>query len=324
MKKIFYIALFVISSLSVTAQTERQLTVSEIRQQTLLNEPITLQKGYFRWITSFNFALFSTDYFDNSWKKITTNNYSSNSMIVPFSLCYGLTNNLEINLNSNYTQSKSSFNYQSIDNYSQQANQSIKVNKKSAGFNDLSIALNYKLLDEKDNYPSLAVGIYGSIPYGKKDPTSDDDGINVDEGVSCGYYEIGLGTQVKKVYYPFSIAGVLMYAYSFPTDLRLKYNDIEKTTVDFGDFFQSKLIVNYMPSDWISISNNIVFTHNGKSVYDNEEYKHNEKEMIQLMWEPGLTFQMKNFRLRQSISFVAFGKNSHTTPIFSIVLHVKI
>lgn len=321
MKKIItYIALACFG-LSLNAQTERQLTVSEIRQQTELNEPLTLQKGFFKMKAGFNYLVFSTEYYNNNWQKEPSYGYLSNSFNVPFAFSYGLTNSLEVGLSTNYEKGTSSSSYKTIDYYNWKNSHTVNSTKSGKGFNDLTLSATYSFLNNKTNQLSMALAGYVTIPYGKNEPTASDDSKTIYEATSLGCYEVGFGYLLKKIFYPFSVTGIIKYAYSFPTDLKLNYNDEINSHIENGSSFNSSVAFNYMPCDWIGLRNEISFTHSDYPVYNHIK---DDRKMVCFQWNPSLTFQIKNIRLTQGISFPIIGKNTMTNPIINIALSVKI
>ena len=325
MKKIFIFIFFLLCASNVFAQTERQLTVSEIRQQTVLNEPLTLQKGYFYINPQFNYLIFSTDYYNNDWKKVPSYAYQSNIFLIPFSITYGLSNNLQISVQSNYEYSFSSYSYKDLDYYKPERTKYVEYNKLGKGFNDLSLTAEYKLVDQKSKLPAMAMGMSITIPYGKKEPSLSDDGEIIYTSTSGGYYALSFIYGVKKVFYPFSVSAFAMYDHHFPTDLKLHYNDSAKLHIKYGDHFEIMANINYLPSDWIALQSTFLFSRNASTDYgDDPIYKYSGNPTVYFKWEPKLTFQIRNIRLSQGISFYLKAKNSNADPMAFISLGIKI
>lgn len=320
MKKVLIYTFFTLLTLKLMAQTEKQLSVSEIRQQTVLTEPLTLQKGYFKANAQFSYLVFSTSYYDGNWKKVPNYGYMSNSFAIPFSVNYGITNNLEMNISSNYEYEKVSESYKSID-YTKLTSNEQERNKITNGFNDISFGLSYSFFKGKTNLPEMEVGSYFTLPYGKTEPTSSDSGKTIYDATSFGCYELGLGYLVKKVFYPFSVSGSILYSYSFSSDVKLKYYDTAKSHVKHGDMLKSSIVFNYMLCDWISIGNSISYTWNGADEINNVKQAYNP---VSYQYTPSLTFQIRNFRLTQGVSFYLAAKNCNTAPHAYISLAVKI
>ena len=322
MKKIIIYIVLCFYSFPIIAQTERELTVSEIRQQTVLTEPLTLQKGYFKASSQFNYSVLSTSYYNNNWEKITNYGYMFNSFSIPFSINYGINDNLEINISSDYKYNKVSYSYKSINYIETEKSKEVKQNTIENGLNDISFGFNYNLIsDKRTTSPSMCLAGYFTIPSGKSEPTSIDSGKTIRGATSFGCYELGVGYLIKKVFYPFSVKGILRYSYSFPTDLKLKYDDTIKTHIKYGDWLNCNITLNYMVCDWISFGNTLSYTYNGASEYNsvkdniiNEYYN----------WTPSLIFQIKNMRLSQGVSFYIIGKNAPSNPYAFIALAIKI
>jgi hypothetical protein len=280
-----------------------------------------LQKGYFNISSQFNYSVFSTDIYNNNWEKVPSYGYLSNTFIIPLYFGYGLTNNIQISIGTNYQNGSSSASYEIIDYYKPERTHSVKSTKISNGFSDFTFSLVCKLFDEKTYLPSMGLACDLTIPYGKSEPTSDDGGETISEATSLGCYELGVGYIIKKVFYPFSVSSSLNYSYSFPTDSKLSYKDTVKTHIIYGDYFNYNAALYYMPCDWISFGNTISFTRNGFTSVNNVKA---EKNTSYFQWKPSLTFQIKNIRLTQGVSFYLIGKNTNTAPLAYISLAIKI
>jgi len=323
MKRLYICLHVAIYFLPLFAQTENQLTVSEIRQQTILNEPLTLQKGYFRIETQLNYLSFSTDWYNNNWKKVTNYGYLSNNIVAPFALSYGITNNIELNISSSYKYSKTYKSYNTYDYYriAQYLHDTTNI---SNGFADISISTIYQIVNENQKYPLMGIELLLNIPYGKKESTLSNDSTTIYEAVSQGDYDLGIGYLIKKVFYPFSISSGIGYVYRFPIDLELDYSNNIRTHVKYGDYLNFNMTLNYMPCDWIDLGNTISCTYNGKPQYTINNYSYSGVVTAYSQWNPFITFQIKNIRLSQGLYIYIIGKNTNATSRAYFSLAIKI
>jgi len=323
MKKLIIFISFSLYFLPIIAQTERQLTVSEIRQQTQIDEPITLQKGYCRFGSGFNYSFSSIDEFDNNWKK-KTNYYSSNnnSFAFPFNFRYGVTNKFEIDLSTVYKNRTSDSGNKIENNISHETKYSnTKVIKK--GFADLHISAIYKLLEEKPRVPSIGLSTTLDVPYGKRETTYSSDSLTLYPNTTDGYYSLGAIVLIKKTFYPFAIENGLVYKYNFPVDVKLPY-DSEKTDVKQGNLFIIDFTFHYMPCDWIDLANAFEFVSAAPNKYSSSKYDFMVMNRNIFSWLPQLSLQIKNLRLTQMFNFTIGAKNWSTTPAYMLILELKI
>jgi hypothetical protein len=323
MKKFALNILQLLLTMSLFAQTEKQLTVSEIRQQTVLTEPLTMQKGYSRITTGMSYFFMSSNYFDNDWKSKSVYSFLSRDFSFPFFIYYGFTNNLELDVSTSVEYNNSTYKIDMIDYYGNMS----KTNTYKTitkGFSDIGCNLLYKFLDETPGHLSMAFSTNFSIPYGKMTPTISSDSLIEYDATTMGEYKLGGEYMFKKIFYPYAVVGDFSYTYRFPTDIKLSYSDAEKTHVKYGNYVDINLSFHYMLCDWITLRNYFEYTLSGKPRYYDNNLSYLEISTQEIKWQPTLIFQIKNVRLAQALSFMLFGKNTTTQPSFIVALGIKI
>ncbi len=137
-------------------QTEKYLLPTEIKEQTIITEPATLQKGFFRTgiILSHTFA---DKIFNESNKRISpTESASAETKSIALGAHYGLTDRLQLNLYVPYISNKMSASsireWPGVDSIV-----SDKWQRDAKGLGDMELGVYYQVLTEKPKRPSVTL-----------------------------------------------------------------------------------------------------------------------------------------------------------------------
>lgn len=324
MKRIFIYIAFILIAMDVMAQTEKQLSVSEIRQQTIIDEPITLEKGYFKVGSGLSYYFLSSERYDDKWNKVTNfDNSQTNSFYFPLNLRYGVTNNFEIDFATSLVNKSNFSGNKEVDNIKK----TIKLfNEKEIrrGFSDINLWFNYRLLQEKGHVPSLALFINPCIPFGKTTTTYSPDSSKRYTPTTDDIYSLTGGYFLKKTFYPFAIVNTLSYTYFFPVTKKMQPSDISESTFKRGSFLYFSCAFDYLVCDWISLSSVFNYSHVCKLSYSNEMYKSLEVSSDYISWTPQLYLQIKNLRLIQMLDISIAGRNWSPSPSYMLVVEIKL
>lgn len=306
------------------AQTEKQLTVSEIRQQTIIDEPITLEKGYFKVGSGLTYYFLSSERYDDKWNKVTYfGNSQTNSFYFPLNLRYGVTNNFEIDVSTSFVNSSNFSSNKEVDNIKK----SIKLfNEKEIrrGFKDVNMSFNYRLLQEKGNIPSLGVFISPCIPFGKTTTTYSPDSSKRYAPTTDDIYSLTGGYLLKKTFYPFAVGNTLSYTYFFPVTKKMQSSDISESTFKRGGLLNFSCEFDYLVCDWISLSSQFSYNHASKLSYSETKYKSLEVSSDFITWTPQLYLQIKNLRLIQMLDIPIAGRNWFPSPSYMLLVEIKL
>jgi len=323
MQKTFIYILFLAITSNLMSQNERQLTVSEIRQQSIIEEPINLQKGYFRFGSGLFYDFSSFDGFDENWKKKNSfNNFNNTTFNFPVNIRYGITNKFEIDLSTSYKKSTTSSSVRLVDNYSDEITD-FKAKDIVNGFADLGIGTVTNIYDGGNKFPSISLFTSVLVPYGKRENTFSDDSTIMHRYTTEGAYQVGGGYYIKKTFYPFMLTHSSAYYYNFQSDIKL-YADKEKTTVKKGSIFSTYIEFHYLPCEWLDLYNVIIYANIGSNEYSNEKYQSEAISREIVTWQPRLNLQIKNLRLIQGFNFALIGRNYPSNPSYVIILEIKI
>jgi hypothetical protein len=316
MKKIYIIYLLLTLTAAGYGQTEKLLVPSDLKQQTIVTEPVTLRKGYFRTGLLLNYRV-ADRYFNDSGGKeyYRTSSWGSKSSC-GITLQYGISDRFQIDLLSEYMNSLQELSNTEI---SAATNKSVTTvsRQKGIGLGDSHILLKYQIIPEKERKFSFTGRAQATLPTGKKNPQNIRSENQYDLPTGDGTYALGLNLSVRKIVYPYSFSGYLAYTYNF--NGKKVFNTIDQTErkFRFGNLFESGLNGNLHLNEWIVFGNEINFYHEGQGEIENKQ-----SPLMPLSWalsyEPGLVFQVYRFRLGESVRIPVRGKNVPADPLYML------
>jgi len=311
-----------VSGISATAvsfsQTEKPLMPSDLKQQTIVTEPVTLRKGFLRVGSMLNYRVadkyFSDDgekqyYLSNSWGTRTSFN---------FSLQYGLSDRFEIEFRGEYMdtrQESEKTEYIASTNTSR----SVVTKQKGSGIGDTYLRLRYQLLPENRYLVSLTGTLQAAIPTGEKNPTDIYSAERYDLPVGQGNYALSCGFSGRTVLYPYSFTASLNYVWNFEGSKKFSASDASEVTFRMGNVIEASAGVNLHLNDWIVFSNEMLYNRKDKGTI-NGNTSSLLPESWSLSYEPGLVFQVKRFRLGESVNIPLKGISIPADPLYMMLI----
>lgn len=318
MKKLYLVYLIIFLPVISFCQTEKQLVPADLKQQTIVTEPVTLQKGFFRTGIILNYRV-ADKYFDKSGKKeyFLTSSWGSTSAY-GVTLQYGLTDRLQIDLKTEYRNTLKEI--QNTEIIASTNTSIIKTTKqKGLGLGDSHLSITYQILQEIEKRMSLTSRVNLTIPTGEKNPTNIRSAEKYDLPVGEGTYALGINISARKILYPYSLAGYLEYKHNFKGTKKFTATDIDEITFRLGDRFESGLSINLLLNEWIVLANEINFSDKGKGEIETVINQEIPSEWA-LSYEPGLVFQVKRFRLSESVRIPVIGRNVPADPLYELMI----
>jgi len=320
MMKFIYgsLALLLMSSLA-SGQTEQQVLPSELKQQTVIQEPVTLRKGFFR--TSFAGAYtFIDKVFDENGDKgyILGTIGWERSWTYNISLQYGITDRLQVMLKPVFHNKK--IFYSDVLHFGTTI-ETAYANVSGIGFGDLVLGLDYQILQETDTRPSIVARSFLTFPTGRKNPTAIKDYKDFKLPTGTGEFVLALELKTRKIIFPYSITFNVGYSYSFegekifypdyPEDEMIRFNTGNR--LDLGGSF------NFHLNDWIALQNQVVFFHWGSNKIFADPTETGFKSWV-LSYQPTLNFQIRRFRLYEVVFIPVLGKYYPADPFYVLGL----
>jgi hypothetical protein len=318
MKKIIIIYLFLTLTSAGFCQTEKLLVPSDLKQQTIVTEPVTLRKGFFRAGLLINYQVADRLFNDSGTKEYYPSSSSGSKSAYGITLQYGITDRLEVNLISEYLNTLQEDQNTKIDVVTSKTTTTV-AKQKGLGLGDSHITLRYQIIPEAEKKLSLTGRLKVTIPTGEKNPRNIKSENQYDLPVGNGTYAIGLNISARKIAYPYSFAGYLAYTYNFNgTKIFISIDQTEKK-FRFDNLFETGLSGNLHLNEWIVFGNEINYYNEGQGEIDNQPSALISALMPSfwaISYEPSLVFQVHRFRLGESVRIPLKGKNVPADPLY--------
>jgi hypothetical protein len=301
---------------SCTAQVEEQITPSELKQKTIVTEPQTLYKGFFRAGLAYNYGALDKIFNDKGKKESLPSNIWANSAFLQLFLVYGITDRLQAEVRIPYRSDQvyQSFVYEFPDFDSVGV---AKWHNKSSGLGDLAFSVGYQLLTEKLTTPSITGYLSVQLPTGEKNPTKIKNDREYKQPMGSGEVSIDAGLRLRKIRYPFVYTINASFTYFNGGKKLLDPAETEEKNFRSGSNFSVGGALNFHVNDWIAVRNFLDYYLSKADTYDGETEK-NDSWVIQ--YYPGLSFQVKRFRIDQAVTIPLTGKLSAADPGYILIL----
>jgi hypothetical protein len=320
MKKIllFICSLNIITDIS--GQVEEMIIPSDLKQQTIITEPATLRKGFFR-IGTINSWGAVDRIFDESGKRsyvLGTNGWEI-SWTHELDLQFGITDRLQVSSQIPYVRMRNYYageiilpgydtswvNYNDI---------------KSNGLGDISFAASYQILKENVRKPSLVGKLHFTLPTGRKNPTNIVNSRDYDRPTGYGETTLDFNLQLRKIFYPYSVTLYTSYLFHFKGKKMFNPGE-EEISFKSGDLFYIGGSYNIHLNDWIVLGNEVAYY----KWWDNKYYGETTADQgITGRWvinyQPALVFQIRRFRFFEVIQFPLIGKYTGADPQYILGL----
>ncbi len=300
------------------AQVEKQLLPAELKQQTILTEPPTLNKGFFKIGASYIFTSIDK-WFDENGKKVSTpGSIYSAERSIQLDLRYGITDRLTIHTSLPYIFSKT---YNSVEGKYNIKDSSFvtKWSRNGVGLGDIDAGINYQLIKETSAYPSFTVKTWFTFPTGRKNPTNVKTDKIYDESTGKGEYSGEIVLQTHKVLYPFAYDLSVYYTIYSGCNKQLIPGN-EEHYFKTGNSFMVSGSFGIQVNDWITLNDMMNFNYKSKDSYRDPLWAYNEFTMKGLDNYIYLYFQVKKLRLGQGASFSLWGRRYSADPGYYIFI----
>jgi len=317
MKKIIIIYLLLLITSSAFSQTEKLLVPSDLKQQTIITEPVTLHKGFFRTGLLLDYRV-ADRYFNNSGdKQYYYNSIWASKSAYGITLQYGITDRLQVDLISEFMNTLQET--QNVEEDPATNTTSITVDKhRGIGLGDSHIALKYQIIAEKERKFSLSARLKGTFPTGAKNPRNIKSENQYDLPVGDGTYALGLNISARMIAYPYSFSGYLAYTYNFTGEKIFNTVDQIEKQFKLGNLFETGISWNIHLNDWIVLGNELNFYDEGEGQIENAPSAQMPASWA-FSYEPSLIFQVYRFRLGESVKIPVLGKNVPADPLFVLM-----
>jgi len=317
MKKIIIIYLLLLLTSTVFSQTEKLLVPSDLKQQTIITEPVTLHKGFFRAGLLLDYRV-ADRYFDSSGDKLyyRTSTWGSHSAY-GITLQYGITDRLQVDLISEFMNTLQETQNTEIDPGTNATIVTIDK-QRGIGLGDSHLALKYQIIPENERKFSLSGRLKATFPTGAKNPRNIKSENQYDLPVGDGTYALGLNLSARMIVYPYSFSGYMAYTYNFTGEKIFSTVDQIEKQFKLGNLFETGLAWNIHLNEWIVFGNEVNFYREGEGQIENAP-----SPLMPASWaisyEPSIIFQVHRFRLGESVKIPIFGKNVPADPLYVLM-----
>jgi hypothetical protein len=308
-----FFILVILASPALFGQTEKQLVPSDLKQQTIVTEPVTLPKGFLRLGFIANYRVADKNFNDERNKEYFPYNIWSSKSAFNLTLQYGINDRMEAGIVTEYMYDRLEGQTNRI--VSGGASQTIQTKLKAIGFGDTRFDLKYQIIPEKNYKVSVTTLLSALLPTGEKNITDIKSEVEYDLPVGKGNYAASAELFGRTILYPYSFTAYLKYQYNFSGYKKMLPTDPGPKHYRYGNRFETGVSTNLHLNDWIVLSNDFICFYEGQGTINNII-----SETMPCSWSatyvPNLVFQVKKFRLSESVSIPLLGRNVPADPLF--------
>ena len=319
MRKILFILLLILIHFYSRAQVEVQLEPTDLKQQTIVTEPLTLYKGFFQAGLDGSYVAIDKHFTDQSKKVAFESNGWDRTWFVESSFRYGITDKLQVGIdipfNSDliFTSFRAEYPGANID--------SVFAGKQSGnGIGDMAISAAYQLFSSESSGSSLALFAYFDAPTGRKNPTNIIDSYNYTLPTGSGEPDLYMQAKFKQIHFPYSYSFTLAYKYHFGGSKIFQPGEAEKKFKSGNMIYLNGTYI-FNLNEWIALQNGIDWFLLGKDEIDGIK---EEQSKWLLNYTPQLLFQIKRLRIGESVNIPVTGKLSGANIYYIFIAQYKI
>ena len=310
------LCLLICGNLGVFAQVETQLTPAEMKQRTIVTEPQTIYKGYFRGSMAYGFAVLDKIFSDKGKREPFPGNIWSTSSSVSLGVVYGITNRLQVGVTLPYQSNKIFQSFIAEFPLSDSVAQ-VEWRNYSAGLSDFYTSIDYQFITETPARPSIT-GYFGlTFPTGEKNPTNIKSFREYKAPLGQGEYKLHTTLIVRKIMYPIVYSMNVAYTHSFGGRKFLNVEDTQEKPFRSGANISFGGYLNFHVNDWIAIRNFADYFYSMADTLDGDKEEH---DSWVLNYYPGLSFQLRRLRCDQFVTLPITGKLSTGDPSYLVLL----
>jgi hypothetical protein len=307
--------LLLLSAPLLSGQTEKLIVPSDMKQQTVVTEPVTLNKGYLRAGVLLDYRM-ADRYYNTEGDRIYYNTSSWGSQSAyGISLQYGITDRMEVDLLTEYMntlQQTQTIQTSAVTNISE----TTSTKQKGIGLGDTHLEIRYQVIREKEKRFSLTGRLMLTIPTGEKNPVNIKSETQYDLPVGEGTYALGVNISVRKVIYPYSISGYISYTNNFTGTKIFSTISLAEKKFRLGNMFETGISGNLHLNEWIVFGNELNYYNEGEGKIGNGT----TSSSWALSYEPRLVFQVHRFRFSESVRIPLKGLNIPADPLYIMMV----
>jgi hypothetical protein len=301
------------------AQTEEQSLRDERKQLTLVTEPVTLYKGFFRVGLGTAYSLADKRFIDSKKEPLSGQGWA-NTFTVSLSAQYGISDRLMVGVTVPYTNDNiyHSTLYEVPSDEGRRYLYPQRWLTQAKGVGDVEVVVASQLLAETNSRPALAVVVITTLPTGEKNIVDDGDENANTFARPTGQGEVAISTalRLRKITYPFVYSGAFSYKYRTESSKVVAVNEptVRCRNADLLRFSGSFY---FHLNDWIAFRNDSDYVRFGQDMQDGE--KVTEKGWL-WQYSPGISFQLSRLRIDQAVDIPLKGNHVAADPKYFLAL----
>ena len=312
------ISFILLAPIMAMAQVQEQVSPTERKQQTIVTEPITLYKGFFRagLATWYNVI---DKIFLESKKESQPGNIWGSSFSISLYAQYGISDRLMVEVLMPYVNDAI---YQSVVfelplDFDEQYLYPRKWKTESNGLGDVDFTLGYQLIQESISRPAVAAFMIATLPTGEKNVVdNDDDDLNTYyRPTGQGEFALNTIVRLRKIKFPFSYSFSAAYKYRTESTKVIAVDE-PAITYQNGNHLNLSGSFNFHLNDWIAFKNIAEYNQIGKDMLEGEKIDENKWS---IQYVPGISFQLKRLRLDQAVMIPIKGKYVAADPGYLLI-----
>jgi hypothetical protein len=301
------------------AQVQEQVSPAERKQQTIVTEPVTLYKGFFRAGLATWYNVIDKIFLD-SRKQSQPGNIWGSTFSLSFYGQYGISDRLMAEVALPYVRDNiyQSVVYELPMDFNEQYVYPRKWKTQANGIGDLDLTFGYQFIQETPSRPALAAFVTATLPTGEKNviDNDDDDPNTFNRPTGQGEFALNTVVRLRQIRYPFSYS--ISAAYKYRTESS-KVIAVDQPEVKYrnGSLLDISGSFNFHMNDWIAFKNIVDIMQIQKDKVNGEET--GEKAWL-LQYLPGISFQLKRLRFDQGVMIPIKGNNVAADPGYLLIV----
>ncbi len=308
------VTLFSSVHLNLLAQDEESILPAEIKRRTVVNEVLSLPKGYFAVGGSLVLLSLNKTFDEDGNKIVDPSNQTLNGLYSLTAITYGITDRIEtevyLNLSSQRRIGTLLVEYPG-GVYSQRVVSEVPLK----GIGDMEVRLAYQLIPADAFGSGLKVSAAIGIPTGKGDFSELEDTsskFNFSAPTGLGEYSLTPILRYRKVFFPFSAEIYLQYRIPFGGNKVYIVQGLTSTLREY-DFIGRKIFsatasFNFQLNDWMAFRHGLLYMNQKQEVVEGYNPPIGDTQLLQYF--PYLSFQLGQFRIEQGMNIPLGLKNA--------------
>ncbi len=311
--KIIVFLLGILLSVEIHCQVERIILPGELKQQTIVSEPPTLRKGFFRAGMVYSHTFIDRIFNEEKKRVGLGTTISGQSSLFMLHGLYGLTNRFELYASIPYINESI---YQTVEYHWDNDIEINRWSQKGSGIGDAELGFRYVILTENETRPSVFVGVTATLPTGEKNPTNIKDEQNYDRPTGIGEFAYTFEVKARKIIYPYSLS--IFGTYKLKTGGEKIIEPFgEKLPFKDGNYFSLTASAFMHLNDWIVIANDLQYGRRGDDEVNDEIM---DTDSWNFITTPYLYFQIKQMRLVQAVNIPLKGYRAGADPLYILII----